>query len=167
MKGNKVSAATALGIVRKYFPSVTEVHDADDNVILEVTRDDSSEGTVKDHSHCAMARACQRKFKARGVIVSVTTVYIIQKDGATRYRLPESVSREIVSFDREAGFAEGQYELIKPSKSQRIGQRQGSNKDPRNRKPSGKPHFMHYTVGIRAMLRSGELVKPVDKSAKV
>ena len=148
----------ALGLVQKYFPSVTEVHDGDENMILEVTREDSSGGSVKDHNHCAFARACQRKFKARGVIVSVGTVYVIQKEGATRYTLPESVSREVVSFDRKAGFAEGEYQLIAPRKSHRLGGRQGSEKNGDRRKP-GKPRFKHYTTGIRAMLRSGERVK--------
>src|SRR5437868_1936070 len=97
---------TALQIVQKYFPSVETVTDADDDLTLEVAPDDSKEGAIKDHAHCAFARACQRKFKARGVLISVNTAYIIMKGGAVRYKLPESVSREIVSFDRKGGFAE-------------------------------------------------------------
>jgi hypothetical protein len=149
----------ALQIVQKYFPSVTEVHDADDDLLLEVNAQDSTEGKLKDHSHCAFARACQKKFKARGVIVSINTVYVIQKEGATRYKLPESVSREIISFDRKGGFAEGEYMLKAPPKSNRLGAR---HERPDNRtgshagKRKGKTRFMHLTTGIRAMLKGGE-----------
>src|SRR5882762_5363323 len=124
-----------LGIVQKFFPNVIEVHDADDDLLLEVTENDSRSGSIKDHSHCAFARACQRKFKARGVIISVSTAYIVQKEGAIRYQLPESVSREIVSFDRKGGFAEGDYMLLAPPKDNRLGARHERASDNTSRPP--------------------------------
>ena len=151
----------SLATVRKFFPDVTSVTDADDNTILEVTRTDSSSGTTKSHNHCAFAKACQRKFQARGVIVSVKTCYIIKKDAAIRFILPESVSREIVSFDRKGGFAEGDYQLNAPTSSHRLGARQERAEGVHVRKDASKRKFRHFTSGIRAMLHG----KRIDEVA--
>src|SRR5262245_12861997 len=113
----------ATNIVRKFFPKVKKVTDADENVILEVSENDSKSGSRKDHNNCAMAKACARHFKAQGVIISVHTAYIVKGEEAIRFHLPESVSREVVSFDRNAGFEPGTYELARPVKSQRLGAR--------------------------------------------
>lgn len=147
-KGGKHSHA--LTMVQKYFPDVKEVHDADENATVEVTANDSKVARVKDHNNCAMAVACKRVFNARGVIVAVGTAYIIKKEGCIRYSLPESVSREIISFDRKAGFAEGTYSLTKPRPSHRLGSQQGAkkwNKGANKRKP-----FKHFTTGIRVAI---------------
>lgn len=151
-------STTALNIVQKYFPSVTKVTDADEDIIIEVLPADSSSGTIKDHAHCAFAKACQRKLSARGVIVSVNTAYAILKGGAVRYKLPESVSREIVSFDRKGGFAEGTYTLKAPPKNQRLGARHERAEGKRTGKKTGNKRPFHYTTGIRAMLKGGERV---------
>jgi CheY-specific phosphatase CheX len=90
---------TALRIVKKFFPEVTDVEDAEKSQVIEVT--------------CAMAVACKRKYNLDGVIISVKTAYLIKGKKAKRFSLPESVSREIVSFDRDSGFAAGQYRLSK------------------------------------------------------
>jgi hypothetical protein len=150
--------SSALYIVQKYFPSVTKVTDADEDITIEVVSDDSSKGAIKDHEHCAFARACQRKFSAKGVIVSVNTAYVIMKGGAVRYKLPESVSREVVSFDRKGGFAEGTYILKAPNKSMRLGARRGRAGGGTHKPKGGKPRKFHYTTGIRAMLKGGDQV---------
>ena len=84
---SKSQKSHALAIVKKYFPQVTMVTDADENAVIEVTKDDSTGGARKDHAHCAFAKACQKTFNARGVIVSLTSVYVIKKNGAIRYRV--------------------------------------------------------------------------------
>jgi len=150
----------SLTMVQKFFPHVTEVTDADDDIELEVEEGDSKSGSLKDHNHCAFARACQRKFKARGVIVSISTAYVILKEGAIRYQLPESVSREIVSFDRKGGFAEGTYVLKAPEKHHRLGARQERSGGGTHEHKGGKKRlFRHVTANVRAMLRSGEKAK--------
>ena len=147
----------ALVLVRKFFPDVKKVSDADESIVLEVTKKDSSDAKTKDHNHCAMAMACKRKFQARGVIVTIGNAYVIKGEGAIRFLLPESVSREIVSFDRKAGFAEGQYKLSAPWKSQRLGSRAGRKRNdpeertkPENEKSRAKK-FHHYTDNIRVL----------------
>ncbi len=94
----------ALSIVKKYFPKVNRVIDADDRIIVEVTDADSKSKAVRDHNACAMAVACKRKMHADGVIIAVSTAYIVKGKKAIRYKVPESVAREIVSFDRDSYF---------------------------------------------------------------
>ena len=89
----------AINIVKKFFPNVTRVVDASRNASIEVTTKDSQSKAVKDHNDCAMAVACKRKFHLDGVIISRTTAYLVKGTQARRFKLPSSVSREIVSFD--------------------------------------------------------------------
>ena len=70
----------ALAIVQRYFPKVKEVADADSPITIEVTDRDSKSAAVRNHESCAMAVACKRKTKSDGVIVSITTAYIIKGD---------------------------------------------------------------------------------------
>ena len=153
---SKGAGRVALGIVRTYFPKVTRVSDADSPLEVEVTRADSKSALVRNHNGCAMAVACKRLTKADGVIVSVTTAYIIKGTHAFRYDLPESVSREVVSFDRDAGFAEGSYHLQPPSKANRLGAqdhgKSGGGSGPRTGKAAKR--FAHRTTGVRAALGS-------------
>jgi hypothetical protein len=143
----------ALSVVQRYFPKVKEVADADKRIEIEVTAHDSKSAAVRNHESCAMAVACKRKTHADGVIVSLQTAYVIKGEVAYRYHVPDSVQREIVSFDREAGFAPGQYELAPFSPSHRLGEEKP--KGPH--KTTGKaPRFHHHTSGIRTVLGSKE-----------
>lgn len=140
----------ALGIVREYFPGVNQVSDATKAVTIEVTPKDSVESTVQSHTTCAYAVACKRQMKADGVIIGTKTAYIIHGKRAVRYRMNESVAREIVSFDRQAGFAVGIYQLRAPSEHECLGaMHSGRTHNPSDRRP--KP-FKHITSNIRAML---------------
>lgn len=148
--------ARSLHIVRNYFPNVTKVRDADKSIHIEVTSADNKSSKVRNHNACAMAVACKRSFHLDGVIVSVKTAYLIKGKEAVRYALPESISREVVSFDREAGFAEGEYQLSVPDKSKRLGRLDngsGRSKD-RHTGTGAKPIFRHRTSGVRAALGS-------------
>jgi hypothetical protein len=159
--------ASSLNIVKKFFPKVKKVTDADEPAFLEVTEDDSKTGSRRDHNNCAFARACARKFRAQGVIVSVYTAYIVKGDEAIRYHLPPSVSREVVSFDRNARFEEGLYELSRPSAGHRLGARQGraNNTDKKNSpNPRFKKRFAHFTGGIRAILGTGRPTPEAEES---
>jgi len=147
--------ATALQVVKKFFPEVKNVEDGGRKVTIEVTKRDEATANKKSHKTCAMAVACKRKFEADGVIISVNRAYIIKGDTAKRYNLPNSVSREVVSFDRGAGFEPGTYQLSKVAESAKLGVR-------RVGKPNGKKHphggatekMSHHTGGIRTALGS-------------
>jgi hypothetical protein len=141
----------ALKIVQKFFPDVTSVGDAKDSITIEVTKEDSKSKGRRDHKHCAFAVACQRLTKASGVIVAIKTAYLIFGDQAFRYRVPEAVSREIVSFDRDAEFATGTYKLTKMPPWNRLGANAGGGMKPPKKK-QGKNKVKHITTGIRANL---------------
>jgi hypothetical protein len=151
---------SALSIVKQFFPKVTKVNDADKPISIEVTKADNNSAQVRNHNACAMAVACKRKLKLDGVIVSIGTIYTIKGDTATRYRVPQSVSREIVSFDRDAGFSEGEYQIVPVPKNDRLGKGHSYPKTTGSKTGPGlKKRFAHFTTGIRSALGSKEDVK--------
>lgn len=144
----------ALAVVRKFFPNVDKVSDATGTVDVSVTAADDKASRKKDHAECAMAMACKREMKLDGVIVSRKTAYLIKGGTATRYELPESTSREVVSFDRGSGFAPGDYHLRPPSESRRLGAITGGGGPT---KTTRKIRRVHHTAGIRAVLGSKKI----------
>ena len=145
--------SSALYTVRHFFPKVKSVRDAVEDAFFEVTARDSNSAAVKDHAACAAAVACKRQFAADGVIISTTTAYIVHGNKAVRYQLPESVSREVISFDRKAGFREGKYELHKPPKSAQLGTQQGSYHGAHTKGSVHFRQFRHYTTDKREDLK--------------
>ncbi len=148
---------STLNTVQKFFPKVTSVVDATSNVVIEVTKSDASSKAVKNHNACAMTVACKRKFKLDGVIISRTLAYLIKGKQARRFLLPESVKKEIVSFDRGAGFEIGKYELSKIPVS--MTKPRLSNRDRGNRGTKLKRSH-HVTTNVRHVL-GGQ--KPEDE----
>ena len=143
----------ALSVVRKFFPQVRRVTDASRNAAIEVTAEDAKSPGKKDHVHCAMAVACKRKFHLDGVIISRSVAYLIKGKNARRFKLNDSVAREVVSFDRGAGFSPGKYELskISPVNKMGLGVRPKRPKD--NAKRDGVPkRFRHVTTRVRSVL---------------
>lgn len=141
---------TTLGIVQKMFPGVTEVVDAVRPRIIEVEQADLRRAEVQNHKSCAMAVACKRKLNLDGVIMARSTAYLIRGRKATRYSVPESITREIISFDRGAAFAPGQYRLIPPLR--KMGEQAGP-RSPHTETGSA-PRYHHTTSGVRALLGS-------------
>ncbi|SRR6266576_1645105 len=151
MSKNNSNHKGALARVRRYFPQVEEVEDGLKPIEVEVTAKDSKSATVRNHEGCAMAVACKRLTKADGVIVSITTAYVIKGKTATRYNVPMAVQKEIVSFDREAGFAPGSYSLVPQVPSRRLDEPKPTGPH----KVTGKPRrTYHHTAGIRTVLGS-------------
>jgi hypothetical protein len=140
----------SLSIVQKHFPNVVRVKEAKANVVVEVGKKDVTESKRKDHEGCAMAVACKRKFKLDGVLIATSSAYLIKGETATRFRVPPSVAREVVSFDRGAGFEEGTYRLSKPCNPPDSG-------GTPNRANEGKGKAkgqLHKTTNVRAILGS-------------
>jgi hypothetical protein len=107
--------------ISRLFPTVKIVQDAKDAIELSVNRKDCKEATKMDPTNCAMARAARRELKADAAIIGISTSYIIKGDTATRYATPESVKREIVSFDRHSDFAPGDYYLTPKADTEKLG----------------------------------------------
>jgi len=146
--------ATALQVVKKFFPNVKNVVDAERNARIEVTKSDETKANKKSHKTCAMAVACKRKFHLDGVIISANRAYLVKGDKARRFELPPSVTKEIVSFDRGSGFEPGEYELSKVSPTARL-DRPASGKKGHGPGDNSKPRrFQHKTGGIRIALGS-------------
>lgn len=141
----------ALAVVRRFFPQVEEVNDADTNATITVTQRDVNTSKRKDHAGCALAVAAKRQFSATGMIVSRSTAYVIHRNVATRYYLPESIRKEIVSFDRGSEFAPGEYIMRNETKSRRLGPHTGGHGGQHGRSDK-KIARAHLTTGIRVSL---------------
>lgn len=145
--------ASALAIVRQFFPDVQRVNDADEPVMFKVTKRDQTAARKKDRNECAAAVACKRQFGLRGVIISRSTAYLVRERVATRYHLPPSTEREVVSFDRNAGFASGTYQLSAVPKAARQGEWRGeSTTSGKSHNGNLKKRFRHLTAGVRTVL---------------
>ena len=138
--------------VRKYFPDVNRVVDANDTIEVTVTRKDSRTAKPKNPSQCALAQACVRELKADGAIINVGTSYIIRGEVATRYKTSVAVGREITSFDRGAEFEAGfDYKLSKVSPAGKLGARKRpTGTRPPHKSTAVKPKAVHKTVNIRS-----------------
>lgn len=142
-----------LKIVQKFFPKVKTVVDASHKALIEVSKEDTKSKGIKDHNNCAMAVACKRKFKLDGVIISRSVAYLIKGTQARRFKVPESVSREVVSFDRGAGFSPGKYELSAVPPSDKKSRETGRDRGNRHMKLKRKRHM---TINVRSVLGGEE-----------
>lgn len=107
--------------LRRLFPNVDEVIDATRTVRVTVFQRDCSEGKKMQPSECALAKATKRQYHADGAVIGLTSSYIIRGKKALRFATPESVAREVVSFDRHSDFAPGEYHLAPKPPSSRLG----------------------------------------------
>jgi hypothetical protein len=123
------------------------------DAVIEVTSEDNRQSRKKDHAGCAMAVACKREAHAQGVIISRSVGYIIKYNKAMRFKIPESVAREVVSFDRGGGFTPGEYVMKAPTRHERLGFIRGSHGGGHGR-TARKIRRQHRTEGIRAVLGS-------------
>src|SRR5881394_110186 len=141
----------ALRKVRKFFPQVESVRDATKPIDIEVSAHDSNHAKIKDHNHCALAVACEKKMHADGVIISVKTAYVVKGKRAIRYKLLETTAREVVSFDRKGGFEPGTYSMKPPPSGSRLGEKSWNKTGPHTGPPKPKAHV---TTNIRTSLRN-------------
>lgn len=140
---------TALANVQKYYPQVTKIRDARRSVRIQVTSEDSKYSKKKSPNHCALAKACEKRYD--GAIISLAIAYLIRGNKARRYRVPSSISRELVSFDRHHDFRPGEYTLHAPSSNERLEARRESRLRRKKPKYKLKPTKRHHTQGIRSL----------------
>lgn len=141
--------------VRRSFPQVRKVVDARERASVQITRGDCGRGArIGNPGECAMARACKRQYGADGAIIGLARSYIIQGDKATRYDTPNSVGREITSFDRRAGFTPGTYHLAAVAPSGRFGVRPGRPRGKPNGSRGSEDHVVrrHRTSRVRVLV---------------
>jgi hypothetical protein len=138
----------ALQVVQKFYPEVSEVKDATKPLDIEVLSKDINSSSVRNHKACAFAAACKRAKQVDGCIIAIKVAYLIKDGKATRYSVPESLSREIVAFDRDGKFGAGKYRLIRPIRKLGDPAARGSEK---RSKPGRKVEYRHITSAIRSM----------------
>jgi hypothetical protein len=118
----KLAGRTAL---KRAFPQVRTISDADRSINVRVIEEDYTSGTGRKAAQpmvpedCALAHACTRQLKADGVVITLGFSYVVRGTHATRYMTTEPVKREITSFDRHGDFRPGIYTLghVPPSAS--------------------------------------------------
>lgn len=106
------------------------VVDATKSLHITISKQDAAKGKNKDPGGCAAALAILRAFKKEGVKktrVHIGRTYVEYPDKWVRFRTPNSLKTEIVSFDRgnRPQFMEGNYTLEKISPADRIGAQSG------------------------------------------
>lgn len=147
-----MAAKNRLEVIRSFYPHVSRIVDARRNLQIEVTAKDNKGAKAKSVNDCALARACTRAEKLDGMMISLSTAYAIDGKTAYRYRVPQSVAREIVTFDRFKAFEPGEYKLKAPTESDKMGARPGRprGKNTKTRPDAGKLHH-HQTAGVRRL----------------
>ena len=134
--------------VRRLFPQVEYAVDATKPVEVSVGKRDCTDAKKMDPMNCALARAAKRELHADGVIIGMTTSYVVRGKVATRFATPISVAREIVSFDRHNDFAEGDYHLTPKSPTLRFGVKDTRKKGGKHNAPKRK---VHHSVRVRVL----------------
>lgn len=122
-----------------------KVIDATEPVNLEITKLDIKNAKKSDPANCAAAVAGKRTLH-KEVRVFLTRTYVKEKSHWVRYVTPESVSREITSFDRGAAFEPGIYQMNRPSKTAKLGAHRGYSTA---RTGAKRRALYHSTVNVR------------------
>lgn len=134
MKKRKISMYKGLPLI-----------DATSDLEIEVKKGDISIARKKDPANCAAANATKRILKTE-VEVHISRIYVKKNKKWVRYMTPNSISREITSFDRGAAFEVGEHTLKAPSNSARLGVKQGAHKKGNN---TTKRRAHRVTMNIR------------------
>jgi hypothetical protein len=85
-----------------------------------VLKEDVARAMKMKSEHCALARAALR---IPGVVAAYffrSCAFLEYPDKMVRFTLPQSVQKEIVSFDRARVFADGVYQISPPPPSSRL-----------------------------------------------
>jgi hypothetical protein len=151
MEAGQKGQKNALSRVRRYYPKVSRVVDATKPIKVNVKSCDVSGARKKDPTSCALARSFVREQDCDGAIIRAFIAYLIKGDTATRYIIPHSVSREIVSFDRHKDFRTGEYQLSAIHNWLRLGAkgRPQGRKDGNGGRKHRKPLVVKHSDGMR------------------
>jgi hypothetical protein len=144
------------GIMKiEYDGKLIEVEDADEPIVLHITKRDTSAGKKFAPAECAAALSCRREPGVLAALVYRTRTVLLKKKGRglvwKRYKTPESVRNELIAFDRGGEFMPGDY-IVRPlGKNQQLGNIKQSNAlrgDRKPKSPRGK-RSPHVVQGVR------------------
>lgn len=131
-------AQSPLKTVKKFYPDVTKVVDAPQGLAVTVGWEDVEEAIRRDPQHCAVANACERSLHLDGALISKSVAYLVKGRVATRYIIPNVISKQIAEFDSLGDFMEQTFKFYAPGPTQQLGQRRHDHsmrKHPKRRKP--------------------------------
>ena len=130
--------------IRRLFPHVKTVVDAEDPIEVDVTPADCEHAVSRNPNECALARALKREYRADAAIIVVSSSFLIKKNKCIRYATGEHIARELVSFDRHRDFEPGHYTLRPQRPSERMEVRNERDRDRRATKKDTRPrHDTH------------------------
>lgn len=143
---------------KQMFIDGLQVHDANARVVIEINREDITNGRSKEPGGCAAAIACMRQLQhCTEARIHLSRAYLkFVQNGKTRwvrYHTPAAMRGEIVAFDRGAKFLPGVYVLAPTQPSHRGGARgkQPSNPSRKAKRGQGKKRTpYHHVSGVRA-----------------
>lgn len=154
---NEQQAPAIVGRIRQFFPQVNRVADSSKPLRVVVKECDIKNAEKGAEDNCAMAHALERELKCDGAIVRPKVAYIIRGNLAVKYSVPESVAREIVSFDRNHDFRAGEYQLtqVYPCRRMDAQQKRTDKASRKHRRTVRRPLVAHITQGIRGVKPKG------------
>lgn len=135
----------------------TPVKDADEKIVVHITRSDVRFGAKKNANSCAAARALCRQTGAEAAKVHFSRAYIKTGDKWLRFSVPPALRSEVMAFDRGGEFAPGDYVLSPLQPTVRLDAPKKHNKKPikkvpqRGNKPK-KPY--HVVAGVRERMNA-------------
>src|SRR3990167_6395415 len=132
--------------------------DARSPLRIEVTKREISTASKKDPSCCAFANATKRQHDIKAAYFFMSTAWVERGDGTlVRYRLPPSMQKEIVAFDRNKTMEPGDYQLVAFGKTSRMSafkkrpsakKRRAADRTP---KTTRKQSVRHRTTNVRTL----------------
>lgn len=93
------------------------IRDANSRIKITVTDDDVVLAKKADSKHCALARAALRLPGVKAAYFFRQIAFLEYRTKMLKFHLPESVTREIVTFDRAQIFDSGIYQMRPPPPS--------------------------------------------------
>lgn len=139
-------------------PEIKTAHDALEPMQITVSPSDVKNGVKMNHTKCAMALASCKALKADDAYIGINMACLKFGTKLVRCRIPESVSREIVCFDRHHDFD--------PDKTYRLSaippNRQLGRSDPKP-KTNGQRHPRRRTGGFLSSRRTAHARKSAAK----
>jgi hypothetical protein len=88
-----------------------EVKDADEKIVVKITKQDVRKGALRNANSCAAANALCRQEHCDEARVHFSRAYIRRGKKWVRFKVPAALRAEILAFDRGGEFKAGEYVL--------------------------------------------------------
>ena len=134
----------------------SEVKDADERLVVTITKSDVRSGSLKKAKSCAAAKALCRQEHCDEARVHFSRAYIKKNGRWLRFSVPTALRNEIIVFDRGGAFEPGEYVPSPLQPIARLGadKRRGRPDKRTGRHKSRNIHKRPYHVatGVRARM---------------